>query len=34
MYGPVGIPESWQLPSNDTNSITLAWIRISAYLQS
>ena len=34
MYGPTGTPESWQLPSNNADSITAAWARISAYLQS
>ncbi len=34
MYGPTGTPDSWQLPSNNINSITAAWTRISAYLQS
>ena len=34
MYGPTGSPESWQLRSNDTDSISEGWTRISGYLQS
>lgn len=34
MYGPTGTPESWQLPSTNIDSISAAWTRISAFLQS
>jgi hypothetical protein len=34
MYGLTGPPESWQLHSGDADSISEAWNRISAYLQS